>query len=351
MCTAAVTVAMVLAASPAFAQLGGKLGKVGDAVKKGKDAKDAMEVTPAEEQEIGAKVSAMLREKYGVVQDPAIHKYVTLTGTVLAAASSRPTLPWKFIVLDTDGVNAFAAPGGFVHITRGALALIKNESELAGVLGHEIGHVVEKHTLNAIKKGNMVSLGAEAARSEVVTKVANKAYEVVLENKFDRGDEMAADTDGIKLANAAGYAPNGLSGFLTRLAERNKDLKDRSGLFASHPETKARLDGIAKNIAGEKLAATALVAARYTSSVPFRSGPPAAGAAPASGKPADSGSKFGLGGLTGVGKEKSSGQTVSSAGSRGVNPDRDAIGGPNKGAVVVTVSAAEVAAFKKGIAG
>jgi predicted Zn-dependent protease len=348
---AALATTMSLGAGPAFAQIGGKLGKVGDALQKGKDAKDAMEISPAEEQEIGAKVSAMLREKYGVVQDPAIHKYVTLTGTVLASASSRPTLAWKFVVLDTDGVNAFAAPGGFVHITRGALALIRNESELAGVLGHEIGHVVEKHTLNAIKKGNMVSLGAEAARSEVVSKVANKAYEVVLENKFDRGDEMAADTVGVKLANAAGYAPNGLSGFLTRLAERNKDLKDRSGLFASHPETKARLDGIAKNIADAKLAATSLVAARYTSSVPFRSGPPAAGAAPASGKPADSGSKFGLGGLTGVGKEKSGGQTVSSAGSRGVNPDRDAIGGPNKGAVVVTVSAAEVAAFKKGIAG
>jgi predicted Zn-dependent protease len=348
---AALATTMSLGAGPAFAQIGGKLGKVGDALQKGKDAKDAMEISPAEEQEIGAKVSAMLREKYGVVQDPAIHKYVTLTGTVLASASSRPTLAWKFVVLDTDGVNAFAAPGGFVHITRGALALIRNESELAGVLGHEIGHVVEKHTLNAIKKGNMVSLGAEAARSEVVSKVANKAYEVVLENKFDRGDEMAADTVGVKLANAAGYAPNGLSGFLTRLAERNKDLKDRSGLFASHPETKARLDGIAKNIADAKLAATSLVAARYTSSVPFRSGPPAAGAAPGSSKPADAGSKFGLGGLTGVGKEKSGGQTVSSAGSRGVNPDRDAIGGPNKGAVVVTVSAAEVAAFKKGIAG
>src|SRR5690349_12842250 len=110
---AALATTMSLGAGPAFAQIGGKLGKVGDALQKGKDAKDAMEISPAEEQEIGAKVSAMLREKYGVVQDPAIHKYVTLTGTVLASASSRPTLAWKFIVLDTDGVNAFAAPGGF----------------------------------------------------------------------------------------------------------------------------------------------------------------------------------------------------------------------------------------------
>ena len=73
---------------------------------------------------------------------------------VLAKQSERPNLPWTFIVLDTDGVNAFAAPGGFVHITRGALGLVKNEAELAAVLGHEIGHVAHKHAINAIKKAN-----------------------------------------------------------------------------------------------------------------------------------------------------------------------------------------------------
>ena len=68
-------------------------------------------------------------------------------------SSSRPNLPWTFIVLDTDGVNAFAAPGGFIHITRGALGAARHEAELAGVLAHEITHVTEKHTVKAIQKG------------------------------------------------------------------------------------------------------------------------------------------------------------------------------------------------------
>ena len=88
-----------------------------------------------------------MRARYGVVQDAAVHRYVTLVGTLLAKTSTRPNLPFKFIVLDTDGVNAFAAPGGFIHITRGALALMASEAELAGVLAHEIIHVTEKHTI------------------------------------------------------------------------------------------------------------------------------------------------------------------------------------------------------------
>ena len=86
----------------------------------------------------GEQVSLQIRNTFGVFQDKEVTKYVTLVGTVLAQASSRPGLNWEFIVLDTDGVNAFAAPGGIVHITRGALGLAKTEAELAGVLGHEI---------------------------------------------------------------------------------------------------------------------------------------------------------------------------------------------------------------------
>ena len=81
-----------------------------------------------------------------------MHKYVALTGMTVASASTRPNLSWTFVVLDTDGVNAFAAPGGFIHVTRGALALIQNEAELADVLGHEIGHITIKHTIKAIQK-------------------------------------------------------------------------------------------------------------------------------------------------------------------------------------------------------
>ncbi len=339
------------AAPPAFAQLGRIVGGLQKA-KKAADTIDNLTFTDAEEQELGTKVSTMLRQKYGVAQDKAAHKYLSLVGTVLAQASSRPKLTWTFIILDTDGVNAFASPGGFIHVTRGALALIRNEAELAGVLGHEIAHVTEKHTLNAIKKGNAAKELTSLAGPALLEAVANKAYEAVLENAYDRGDEKASDSVGFTLATGAGYAPNGLSAFLSSLAERNKTLKERSGVFASHPETKDRLDALARLAAVTKTTAT--VAARYQQNVPFKPVPVeqvAGGAsAAASTAPAKaSGGGFGLSGLNPLGREKASDQTVASAGSRGVNPDRDAKGGSNSMLVPVTLTAAEIADFRKGI--
>ena len=117
------------------------------------------------EQQLGAAVSESVRERYGVVQDANVHRYVTLVGTALAQAAAKPNLPWTFIVLDTDAVNAFAAPGGFVHITRGALALMQDEAELAGVLGHELIHVTERHTISAIQKNKSIQMGADETLS------------------------------------------------------------------------------------------------------------------------------------------------------------------------------------------
>src|SRR6185312_47668 len=119
-----------------------------------------------EERKIGEDVSAKIRARFGVVQDAAVHKYVTLVGLSVARESERPKLPWTFIVLDTDGVNAFASPGGLVHVTRGALGLMNNEGELAGVLAHEISHVTRKHTVNAIKKNKAVQLGTSETLSD-----------------------------------------------------------------------------------------------------------------------------------------------------------------------------------------
>jgi predicted Zn-dependent protease len=340
-------VCAVLTALPASAQL----GRFGKALSKAKEVHDDLTFSDQEEADLGSQISAKLRDKYGVVQDKAVHRYVALVGTVLAQQSTRPNLKWTFIVLDTDGVNAFAAPGGYVHITKGALALIHNEAELADVLGHEISHVTLKHTINAIVKSKAMGTAAEATGKDTVAQYVDRGYSIVLENNFNRDDEMAADKSGIALADAAGYAPGGLDDFLARLAERNKNLKDRSGMFASHPETDARIAAMKKQIAGSKLDATAQVAARYASSITFK---PAsidgvtvvAEAAP----PKKSGGMLGLTGAA-LGRENSSDQTVSSAGSRGVNPDRDAKGGPVKTLVPVTVTNAEVNEFRKGIAG
>ncbi len=349
---------MTAFAVPAVAQGLGGLLKKGEAVKKGFDD---LNFTDDEEALIGEDISKLLRDKYGVVQDKAVHKYVALTGMTLAQASTRPNLKWTFVVLDTDGVNAFAAPGGFVHITRGALALMQNEAELADALGHEIGHITKKHTIGAIQKNKALDMSAQASRKDVLDKIAQIGYSMVLENNFDRKQEGEADEVGMTLANKAGYAPAGLSSFLTRLAERNKDQKERSGIFASHQETKGRLTDIPKYIASATLTSANLVAARYGSTINYKPvpisavaqvAPPTPGAAPAADKPASSsGGKFGMAGLSGLGKEKSGNQTVSSAGSRGLNPDRDAKGGPVKTLIAVTVTAAELAEFKKGISG
>src|SRR5438046_2811075 len=142
---AALVLAAVLTAAPAYAQLGalGKIKKGADQAAEAKQKYDDIHFTDTEERQLGENVSERLRARFGVVQDRELTKYVTLVGTVVAQQSSRPALDWKFIVLDTDGVNAYAAPGGFVHITRGLLGLLKNEAELAGVLGHEVTHVAD----------------------------------------------------------------------------------------------------------------------------------------------------------------------------------------------------------------
>ena len=181
-------------------------------------------MTDADEAQLGAAGQRAHPRALRRGPGPAVHRYVSLVGMALAMASSKPGPNWKFIVLDTDAVNAFAAPGGFVHITKGALANLKNESELAGVLGHEIIHVTEKHTIRAIQKGKLVQMGADetvAGNSALMSKLADKAYEVI-ESGFGRGEELESDEKGIALANTVGYAPQGLNGFLNMLIERNK---------------------------------------------------------------------------------------------------------------------------------
>jgi len=365
-----VTAMLVALASPAFAQIGG----LGGALKKAADKKkeiDDIRVDDAEERQIGEQVSAEIRKRFGVVQDPAIHKYVTLVGTALTQQTDRPNLQWTFIVLDTDGVNAFASPGGLVHITRGALGLIKNEAELANVLGHEIAHVTRKHTVNAIQKNKAIGAGinqAAGGRSELLKKMADQAYSQIIENAFDRGDELDADKVGIQMAQKLGYAA-ALPDFLERLDARNKDSAERNGLFASHPDTKERIDKGRQIGAAGKTAA--LVEARYKGTVKYEapaltsiavvqegSAGLAGSGGKASAKKDDEEKKeepkkrgFGLNALKGgTGQEKQSTQVSASGGARGLGADRAAKGGGNPALVKVTVNAGDVDAFKKGIA-
>jgi predicted Zn-dependent protease len=374
---AAFVISALLVASPAHAQFGGLINKAQKA-KEVKDKADEMNFTDKEERQLGEKISARLMNDFGVYQNKDVTKYVTLVGTVLAKESGHPNLNWTFIVLDTDGVNAFAAPGGIVHVTRGLLGLVKNEAELAGVLGHEITHVDVKHTVRAIQKSKGISMAGDAAgsgglRDELIAKVAEKGYEIVVENDFSREDESEADEKGVRLANKLGYDPHGLVDVLKKLDSRNTGREQRNGLFASHPATTGRIADLEKQIAKEKLTGKATVQTRYASKITLEAKSiteiavntaGAAGLAGGESKPADKKDdktakkeeepkkKGGLLGkfTTSSSDEKRSSQTVASAGARGVGPDRDAKGGPNKSRVVVTVSAAELESFRKGIA-
>ena len=250
----------------------GQIGKGLSIAKKANDVRD-LQMTDAEEQALGQQVSERIRTRYGVVQDAGVHRYISLVGLALAQGSTRPNLPWTFIVLDTDGVNAFAAPGGYVHVTRGALALIKNEAELAGVLGHEIIHITEKHTIRAIQKSKAVQMGAAetlSGSSSLMERAVTATYDNIVERGFGRAEENESDEQGVALANKTGYAPNGLVTFLTTLKDRNKASTEKRGLFASHPEMQDRLDRITKQIASQKLMATATVQPRYAKNITFK---------------------------------------------------------------------------------
>jgi len=377
--------ASLMAATPAHAQF----GKILDSANKAADAKqkfDAINMSDADERKIGDEVSLKLRQHFGVFQDKAVTTYVSLVGTVLAKSSTRPNLNWQFVVLDTDGVNAYAAPGGIVHITRGLLGLMKSEAQLADALGHEITHITAKHTVRSIQKNNAVKLGAEQTKggslaSAAVSQLASVVYDNLFENKFDRNDEMEADRVGIALASKVGYSPDALSDVLKALDARNTNAQQPNGLFASHPDTQARLEGIAKTIKEQKLTGTAIVATRYKEHITWDAKPAAeittvdAGAKGLTGgsssssstsaekkdddkdkdkKDADQPKKKG-GFLSKMnlsnGSQAQSTQTTASAGGRAIGNDNNAKGGSNSSMVPVIINPADLEAFKKGIVG
>ena len=363
------TLGAALSAAPA--RLAPEARQLDQILKRAQQIQD-IQITDQEEQQIGASVCERVRARYGVVQDPAVHKYVSLVGTVLAQASSRPNIPYRFIVLDTDGVNAFAAPGGYVMITRGALGLIASEAELAGVLAHELIHVTNKHTIKAIQKGKAVQIAAdETIKDErVFQKLVDVSTDMVLAG-FGRNEELESDRDGLRLANKVGYDPRALGTFLTRLTERNKSASAKQGLFASHPEMQERLKRIAAQITSERLASTAIIDGRYAKAIPYKPTAQAeiavveGGAAGLTGsgtgdkpkegqqagkaeEPPKKKGGFGLSSLLKPsGPEAKSAEVVGSGASRGLDRELNAKGGPVRTMVAVNLTAAEIAAFKQ----
>ena len=252
----------------------GQFGRLTKALSKAKTFAD-LRISDEDEQALGEAISQRIRDIYGVQQDEAQTRYVSLVGRVLAEKSSRPNLPWTFIILDSDSTNAFAAPGGYIHITRGALAVMKDEAELAGVLAHEITHVTEKHTIQGIQKMKGIEIAGDETslsnNSALLDKVSEKATEALLQG-FGRAEELEADEKGAELAADCRYSPQGLVEFLQSLQDRYASRQQRAGLFASHPETQERLDKLAKEIGKEKLdqKGTVVLADRFASNLHYK---------------------------------------------------------------------------------
>lgn len=260
--------AALLLALPAPSAIGAQLGLIKKAVDVGVGAKD-IAISEEEEIELGRGISERVRERYGVAQDSAEHEYVTKVGLTVAAKTDRPGLPWRFIILDSGSVNAFAVPGGIVHITRGSLGAIQSEAELAGVLGHEIAHVTQKHTIKAIKKDKSVDLASSASGlddSFLMAKLTDKATEMVLAG-YGREQEVNADQAGVGYAAAAGYSQDGLVRFLATLKLRGST--GSGGLFRSHPETDTRVKKVMKVIEKEGLDESIWLTERYAAAIDY----------------------------------------------------------------------------------
>jgi predicted Zn-dependent protease len=237
----------------AHAQFGDILKKI-DPNKVTKSVKVAREAsrdfTEGEEADIGRVVSARILATYPLVKDEKLQKYVTLVGNTVAAYSSRPTLDWHFAVIDTPIINAFSTPGGFIFITTGALQAMKNEAELAGVLGHEIAHCTQKHILKEIKRSNVISASVDLAQStgagaqwlndDRARQIGQLAYDKLFTTGLSRGDEAEADRVGFQLADAAGYRAGELLTFLAEL-EKLETTSAMKQLTATHPAPAERI--------------------------------------------------------------------------------------------------------------
>lgn len=214
------------------------------------------EPTQAEEIEIGNGVAETLLGARPLLDDPDLQRYVNAVGTWIAQQSERPGLPWHFGVNDSDHINAFAAPGGYIIVTKGMMKQLRNEAELAGVLGHEVAHVMQKHHLKALRKSalvNLLSAGAAAAtaesrHAEMVQKLSGPTKELYARG-LDKADEFEADRMGVVLSARAGYDPYGLPAVLTTLASADPKDNFLTLLTKTHPLPQVRLDRLAPGLA------------------------------------------------------------------------------------------------------
>lgn len=208
-------------------------------------------MSEAQEIELGKQMDGEVRREMGLYNDAELQRYVESIGMRLARASERPNLPWHFTVVDEPAINAFALPGGYIYLTRGILPFLDNEAELAGVLGHEIGHITARHSAQQYTKATTAGIGVtllsifvpEARPLQNITETALG----VLFLKYGRDDELQADQLGVQYTSKTGWDPAGVGGMLGTLARLDEASGNRRGVpnwLSTHPTPADRVQKV-----------------------------------------------------------------------------------------------------------
>jgi predicted Zn-dependent protease len=198
-----------------------------------------------EEHDIGRQIAGSLLGAAPLVKDKQLQKYVNNVGRWVASQSERPDLAWHFGVIESNDINAFAAPGGYIFVTKGLYKLLNDEAELAGVLAHEVGHVIRKHHLKILQQSQLVDLGGKALAkqtgdNEKIRNLIGSGAEIV-SRSLDKGAEFEADRIAVVLSARAGYNAFGLPGVLQEIGHSGSDGSSVELLFKTHPHPDERL--------------------------------------------------------------------------------------------------------------
>jgi beta-barrel assembly-enhancing protease len=243
---------VALAAPPAHAQFNFNLDRMLETVKNvGKATRD---IDEKEEIAIGRDMAARLLGAAPLHPDARLQRYVNQVGRWLASQTERPDLPWHFGVLDAPQLNAFAVPGGSIFVTRGLVARMKNEAELAGVLAHEIAHVLKKHHLKAIQKNAQTSLAGDALSTAMQDRNSLARDKLIsfgtemYARGLDKSDEIEADRLGVVIAARGGYDAYGLPAVLQTLQAMNPEDSAIALMFKTHPPAGDRLEALSEKM-------------------------------------------------------------------------------------------------------
>ena len=208
-------------------------------------------MSEAQEIAIGQESDPQIKQEMGVYNDAELQSYISGIGQRIAKVSERPNLPWRFTVVDQPAVNAFAVPGGFIYITRGILPFLDNEAEIAGVMGHEVGHVTARHSAQQYTRSiggqvGLAALGIFVPAARPLGQISEQAL-AVLFLRYGRDDELQSDSLGAGYAATLGWDPAAIPSFLTTLGRLDEAAGDRRGVpnwLSTHPDPLSRVDEI-----------------------------------------------------------------------------------------------------------